>query len=417
MLNVFDAAKSVSIIDVYNVYGKSTCRFSRGNVSCPMPNHGGEDNHPSMHLYPETNSFYCFKCGAHGSPIDFVMQIKGYNDPKVAAEDICAMFNIQYQTETIIDHQYLEYTSRLEAIANDFKICLEHRCPDPEYFQKRGISKEIVERYQLGYCPQDYEFEGDKDFLRSVGLIDYYGNSNYKGRYIFPIFDIMNHIIGFAGRSLNSDEPKYINTPTNLYFEKRKNLYNIQEAKKYPSVYIVEGYMDALSLISSGIPNVVALMGTVLTENHLQILSNKKLILSLDSDDAGFQKTMAIITTYKNILFSVVDPIPTKDFNECLMDTGVEGVQYFTKQIITGLDFLIRSFSVYGDLSTLTGREKLWEEIAKVIGVPDPNYQAKYPININYSPVTIDYYWAVINKIIKGGRMYAKNDSSQSDQA
>ena len=112
-----------------------------------------------------------------------------------------------------------------------------------------------------------------------------------------------------------------------------------------------------------------------------------------------------------------MDPIPTKDFNECLTDTGVEGVQYFTKQIITGLDFLIRYFSVYGDLSTLIGREKLWEEIAKVIGVPDPNYQAKYPININYSPVTIDYYWTVINKIIKGGRMYAKNDSSQSDQA
>ena len=406
MLGLFDAAKTVSICDVYNYYfGGRKSAYTCGNVSCPLPSHGGADAHPSMHLYNNTNTFYCFKCGAHGSPIDFVMQLKGYSNPQTAAEEICANFNISYQTKNIVDDAYVKYYSQMEMLANDFnKILYYYECPDSEYFQRRGLSTDTVNRYKLGYCPRDYSFSCDKTFLRSIGMIDYYGNNVYADRYMIPIYDSNNHIVGFSGRSLDPDKPKYINTPTNVYFEKRKLLYNYNNAKKYPEIYIVEGYMDALALIESGIENVVALMGTVLTEEHLTMLGNRQLILALDGDDTGYKKMMSIITTYKNVIFKVMDPIPYKDLNECLNDIGKVAIQHFTKKTISGIDYLIKYCQVYYDLSLLQDREKMWTELAKTIGTTTPGFSDKYPLNINYSPVAIDYYWTIVNKIIKGGR-------------
>lgn len=417
--NIFEAAKTVSIIDVYRHYSNCT-KMQNGNVSCCMPQHGKEDKHPSMHLYPENNSFYCFKCGATGSVIDFVQQVKKYSTPEDAARDICQTFNVKYSDNKTSNVNYQRYVNSFNTLTEMFHGFLSTKdCPDPLYFEKRGLSKTTVDKMKLGYCPKDFHFNPKKDltFVKSVGLSDAYGRCPFRGRYIFPIFDKHGNTIGFGGRSTNKLEPKYINTPTTAFFTKKDILYNYSNAKKYPEIYVVEGYFDALSFIEAGKENVVAIMGTSFTEEHLNMLKGKKIILSLDNDEAGQKKTFMLIKTHKNILFNVVKEMPYKDFNDCLQDRGDLAVTCYSNKIITGAEFMINYLKKNLDLSVLSQREQIWYDLAALIGSQNIKYQDKYPLNINYSPVAIDYYWTIVNKIIKGGRAYAKNDDRQGHQA
>lgn len=405
-MDIFKTAKSVSIIEIYETYtGTKISTFrKKGNVSCPFH---GEDHNPSMHLYTNNNTFYCFACGASGSQIDFVQKIKGYDNPKDAAKDICDTFNIQYEDNSILDPEYKQYTRIFNKMAKLFNYLLKTKdCPNPQYFKDRGFSDKLVEDYQLGYCPENLQFNTKKDltYLQECGLSTSTGSCSFAGRYIFPIKDDKGNVVGFAGRSLQDKQCKYINTPETKYFQKRKILFNYNEARKYPTVYIVEGFTDALSLIENGVPNVIALMGTSLTNQHIAMLKGKNIVLSLDADATGQKRTMEIIHTYKNIKFQVMQKLPHKDFNECFCNMEPNVVLDFLGQTISAPEYVIRHLKETLDLNSLSGRETLWKSVARLIGANDSRYQTQYPLNLNYTPVALDYYWTIVKRIIKGRR-------------
>lgn len=403
--NLFEIAKTIPITQIYQTY--SHYNIIPGNVHCCMPQHGTQDKNPSMKLYTDTNSFYCFKCGATGSVVDFVQQVKKYNSPEDAARDICQTFNLSYSEDKKDKDDYQKYVKSFNTLTDMFHDFLtSEKCPDSEYFQRRGLSKETIDKMKLGYCPKDFHFNPKKDLtkVKSVGLSDQYGNCPFRDRFIFPIFDKYNNTIGFGARARNNSGPKYLNTPTTQYFTKKDLLYNYNNAKKYSEVYVVEGYFDALSLIEAGKENVVAIMGTSFTRQHLDLLKSKKIILALDNDEAGQKKTFLLIKSYKNILFDVVKRMPYKDFNDCLQDRGDLAVTCYSNKRISGPEFLIDYLQENLDLSILENREQIWYDLAALIGSQNSSYQNKYPLNINYSPVAIDYYWTIVNKIIKGGR-------------
>lgn len=426
MANVFEVAKSISIRQVYERYsGNSLDRYrSRGNVSCPLHS----DVKPSMHLYDKSNSFYCFSCKKSGSPIDLYKELMSYNcgvvytDDLEAAKDLCRDFGLPYDV-----HQpnpaYQDYVKVYKWVA-DFYHWLLHSnaCPNNEYFSERGLES-LEKDYLLGYCPsilidRNNKVVNFKEVLKnqfpnineaildSYGIYDSRGDSIMAGRYVFTIFDSKGNPVAFSGRTTDPNNPaKYLNTSETAFFKKRFTLYNYHKAKKYGTVYIVEGYCDALSLVAVGMDNVVAAMGTSFTPDHLELLKEKELILSLDNDKAGKDQMLNLITKHKHIPFQVFVWDEAKDFNDLLSVHPDKVNNLFVKpKLLTAPEFLINYSKEFLDLSTLKDRDTLWVSLASLIGANDKRYLSKYPINTIYTPVSIDYYWTIVKRIIKGKR-------------
>ena len=403
-MDLFTAAKSVPIKLVYEKYtgGKIT---KKGNVSCP---YHGADTHPSMRLYEHNNSFYCFTCKAYGSNIDLVKKLLNTEDIVSVAKRICQDFGVEYEeNETDVDENYKRYTSLIKTVATRVSYSYgTDKNPDQNYFQKRGLSIETIQSYQLGYCPEmKWASNADLQLLEAWGLSNSKGIFPFVGRYIIPIRNSRGDVIAFAGRGYKEGAPKYINTKTTEYFDKDQILFNYDVAKHYKEVYVVEGFFDALSLIEAGIKNVVALMGTSLTQYHIEnLLKDKTIILALDNDSVGQAVTRNIINEFKNVLFKVCVYDTYKDFNELLIKEGKDGVVKAVRNTITGPEFIVRYLKQNSDLKDLQNREALWIEVANLIGGEKAEYQQKYPINTNYTPVAFDYYWKIVNRLTTGRR-------------
>lgn len=426
MSNVFDVAKSISIKAVYEKYtGESLDKHrTRGNVSCPFHS----DGKPSMHLYEKTNSFYCFSCKKSGSPIDLFKELMTHNmgivysDDLEAAKELCDDFGLSYDVHEP-NPGYKDYVKVYNWVANFYNFLLHTSiCPNPDYFIDRGF-KSIEKEYLLGYCPSVFIDRNnqvvtlkkilrdkfsylDEALLDSYGLYDSQGNSIMAGRYVFSIFDTKGNVIGFSGRTTDPDNPaKYLNTSETMFFKKRFTLYNYHKAKKFGQVYVVEGYCDALSLISLGFQNVVAAMGTSFTVDHINILKDKEIILSLDNDKAGKDQMYNLIKSNKSNPFKVLCWDGAKDFNELLLKDALElGEIFYKPNIISAPEYAIRYLKDTLDLSILSERDKFWIEIASLIGANDKRYLTKYPINTTYTPVSYDYYWTIVKRIVKGKR-------------
>lgn len=420
MSNVFEVAKSISIKRVYEKYTGESLDYHRprGNISCPFH----QDAKPSFHLYENTNSFYCFSCKKSGTPIDLYKELMGVVDDYGAAKDLCDAFGLSYDTQEP-NPGYKDYITVYNWVAKFYSYLLHtSACPDNEYFFNRGL-KNVEQEYLLGYCPSVFfdtsnQVTSLKAILKnkfpniveavldSYGLYDKNGQSIMAGRYVFPIMDTKGNVIGFSGRTTDPNNPaKYLNTPETMFFKKRFTLYNYHKAKKYGQVYVVEGYCDALSLIALGVHNVVAAMGTSFTTDHINALKDKELILSLDNDSAGKTQMYNLIQSNKTTPFKVLVWKGAKDFNELLLNDVIAFAEVFDKpKIISAPEYAINYLKDTLDLSILSERDKLWVEVASLIGANDKRYMTKYPVNTIYTPVSYDYYWTIVKRIVKGKR-------------
>jgi DNA primase len=420
MASVFEIARGINIRTVYEKYtGESLNQYrQRGNISCPFHT----DAKPSFHLYDKTNSFYCFSCKKSGSTIDLYKEIMGVVDDYEAAKQLCDDFGLSYDVYQP-NPAYQDYIEVYKFVAGLYNFFLHTKaCPNPNYFKDRGLDK-VEKEYLLGYCPsilidrnnQVISFKKilmDKfptispAILDSYNLYDSRGDSIMAGRYVFTIFDNRGNPVAFSGRTTDPDNPaKYYNTSETTFFKKRFTLYNYHKAKKFGQVYVVEGYCDALSLITLGFENVVASMGTSFTSDHLSLLKEKDIVLSLDNDSAGRTQMAELIKQHKHTPFKVLTWEGAKDFNELLMLDPVKLKVTFVKpNLVSAPEYLISYLKDTLDLSLLVERDKLWIELASLIGANDKRYLSKYPINTTYTPVSYDYYWTIVKRIVKGKR-------------
>lgn len=403
--NLFEAAKSVSmrqVIPKFSGVGVNTGRYG-GNIPCPLGIHS--DSNPSFHIYDNTNSFYCFSCKNSGTPIEYVKLVTGLASSVEAAKLICQEFGIQYEDNYQKDTEYASYVKVYNWVSELFVKCNKFDNA-LSYWQSRKLDT-LIESYQLGYCPAVFKRNNTiisfKEMLRrkfpeipeatldTYNLYDSYGQCVFAERYIFAIRNSKGDVVAFSGRDATGNSPaKYKNSKETKYFQKRKILYNLDKAKGYPFVYVVEGQADALSLVVSGIPNAVASLGTAFTTEHLELLKGKDIILAFDNDEAG-HKTMANLIesnpdknlyTLKNFSYGY------KDFNDALID-GVE-LKPLLKSKIHGAEFLFVYLKDTLDLSDLINREELHSRISRA---------AKYS-----SPIAKDYYAIKIQRLFKGKR-------------
>ena len=418
-MNLFEAAKTVDILKVYEKYtGETKYKKGRKSIVVKCPFH--EDKKPSMNLFPD-NGFYCFGCGEHGTSVDLVMKIKGV-DASSAAHMICSDFGVKYedswkaQPATVRPHgiDADRYFRTNEKLAHAFELYLQSS-PNPKYFEQRGLGS-LAKEFLFGYCPKGQFFgtSADKtpeerkrqiELAKDMGLGNDAGENVFAGRYMIPIMTSAGQIAGFIGRlpdeEVDDDHPKYLISANSEAFRKRKTFFN-QSAlydQDAENVYVVEGVFDALSMIAAGLRKVVCPFGNSLSDEHIDMLrrSKKNVILAFDNDNSGKEATIRALGYARGLRISVLKGLLTgaKDMNDVLIKYGKDDVLSAAGAFQAAPEFIIRDFERNSNLDTLGGQEVLWEKLAKILGSDKPAFENKYPRNLAYTPRSFEYYWGL----------------------
>jgi len=274
-----------------------------------------------MSVNDEKGLYHCFSCKAGGNLITFVKQFKNFNSAE-ALKEICDFFNIKLKKINIdfqedISHkkELYDINNLVSNLFNKYLLESKNRGEPLDYLKERGFGEKDIIEHDLGFAPKKWDFVSSflnkkkiqLNYANKLGLIIKKENENryydfFRNRIIFPIKSRQGLVLGFAGRTIDDDNPKYINSKESEIFSKRRALYGIDRftnlkrgQSKY--IFIVEGYTDVLMMNKNGIFNVIATMGTSLTIEHANEIKKytDKVIMCYDSDEAG------INASFKNI--------------------------------------------------------------------------------------------------------------------
>ena len=300
----------LNILDVVGSYVKLTKTGINYRGVCPFH----KEKSPSFFVNPSRQLWHCFGCGAGSSLFDFIMKIEGveFGDAlRILAAKAGVQLkreNVQLRTERQRLYEICELATKFFQKQLESGVGKEAQ----DYLQKRGISKDSIGQWRIGYSPDKWsaltEFLISRGYQRAeiikAGVAIQKENNpqdsydRFRGRIIFPVFDINGQPIGFGGRVFKQQETaKYINTPQTLLYDKSGTLYGLHNAKvgvrKQSQCVVTEGYTDVIMCHQAGFDNVVAASGTALTERHLGILKRytENLVLAFDMDVAGDSAT------------------------------------------------------------------------------------------------------------------------------
>ena len=315
MRDLIDEVKSRS--DIVNVISQYiSLKNSGSSYSGLCPFHSEKTG--SFHVNQNKQIYKCFGCGEGGDVINFIMKIENL-DFMEAVKLLAQKNGIEFNTNlSEADKKKMEEIKlmqdiHLKAARFYFSNLINSKNAGYDYLRKRGLSDKIIKRFGLGYSL--YSWNSLMDYLLSIGyekkdlvksgLVTHKENGDkyydkFRNRVMFPIFDYRGNVIGFGGRVLDDSMPKYLNSPDTILFNKRYNLYGLNYAKKSiknDTLILVEGYMDLISLVEYGIENVVATLGTALTNEQGKLIKRyaSTAVISYDSDEAGIKATLRAI--------------------------------------------------------------------------------------------------------------------------
>ena len=347
---------------------------------------------PSFCVYPSSNSFYCFGCGAGGDVITFLRLIEHYDYIEAVKNlcDRCGMnFEVSDEEDEIYKKKLLIYQINREAAKFYHKCLLDKKGEKARnYLHSRGIKPSIVTRFGLGFSPDD-RFSlidyltkrgyNEKDVILSnlayksqnMRTID-----RFSDRLMFPIIDVRGNVIAFGARTLSGKQPKYLNTSDTMVFKKSSNLFALNFAAKSSENHLIlaEGYMDVIALHQAGFKSAVATLGTSLTTAQVKIISRycEEVVLAYDSDSPGKKASERAITLLKSSGLKVkVISIPKfKDPDEFLRAEG-ENASIKFKGLIENskndLEYRLAGLKSQCDLKTSDGKVKYLTEAAKIL--------------------------------------------------
>lgn len=418
-MKLFDAAKTVSIIEIYKKYTNNPVKGKEGKngvtVKCPFH----DDRKPSLGLFTKDNGFFCYNPNCHekGDSIDFVRKLFNLSNYEAAIK-ICKDFGVEYEGPRVRSvAEPKEDAEDPEAILLNnkrltiyFVKCLE-KAPNPKFFEERGVGS-LSHEYWFGYCPKGK----DAELAAKCGIEDDSPLTMFGGRYIIPIITADNKVIGFVGRlpdaEVDADHPKYLNSENSSVFKKRCVFFNEKALydSSFSEIIVVEGPFDALSFIASGVRNVVSPLGANLSDQQLSLLRrkpNRKVILGFDRDDAGKKATKLALRYAKDLRVAVLsaDFKAQKDANDLLLKEGADYLSKATSSIL-GPDYLfmvaerLKTKDGKAYLDTDEGQEAFWDSLASVIGAREPAFAERYPINKAYNPIAFNRYWARFDELL-----------------
>lgn len=364
--------------DIEEVIGQYVQLRRRGRTLsglCPFHN----EKTPSFVVYPDTQSFYCFGCGAAGDVINFVRKYNnlGYVESVKQLASRAGMPLPEEEDREARARQRLLEINR--CAARYFYEQLNAKTPGAAqarryWKEKRGLSDAAIRRFGLGYAPEDFGgllhylkrrgfTEGE---LEHSGLIKRSAKGNlydiFRHRVMVPIIDVRGSIIAFGGRVLDDSKPKYINSPETMVYHKSRTLFALNIAKKSPGKrYILcEGYMDVISMHEAGFDTAVCACGTALTAEQVKLLSEyaEEVILSYDSDEAGQKATERSLALFANspVKVSVLSYQGAKDPDEFIKKYGRERFEMLLNGTANPTEFQLKKSKAKYDLRSDDGR-------------------------------------------------------------
>lgn len=410
---------SNDIVDVISQY--VVLKRSGRNFFGLCPFH--KEKSPSFSVSPDKQIFHCFGCGVGGNVIHFISKIENI-DFKETLEFLAERAGIP-----LPDNNSYEDNKKQNIKSNIYKIneytakFFHENLYKPtskqaqEYIKLRKLDNKTLKSFLIGYSTTYNELykalikEGfkEEDILAS-GLVSKTDEGTYIDRFrkrlMFPIQDVKGKVIAFGGRVLDDSKPKYINSSENLVYSKGRNLYGLNVAKqnKLDEIIIVEGYMDAVSLFQRGITNVVASLGTALTEAQGRLLRkySQKIVIGYDSDGAGQAATIRGLEILQNLGCDVrvLQIEGAKDPDEFVVKYGSGRFNIIVEKAISLIEFKIKILSKDLDLENINDKIRFLNEIAKVLASVDNEIEKEIYIDkiSNEYKISKEAIYAEVNK-------------------
>lgn len=360
---------------------------------CPFHN----EKTPSFHVSQEKQLFHCFGCGASGNLVQFVMKTENLDfvDALKLLADRAGIV-IPEDRDDFGDYNHEKKKKILEMnkyAARFFYDCLKDKSIGKnamEYFLKRHISMKTITVYGLGYAPSERDalikhltskgfnineiVEGGLAVSREGRIYD-----KFRDRVMFPIIDVRGNVIGFGGRIMSENKesngfkiPKYLNSPETLVFDKGKNLFSLNLAKnaKSSDIILCEGYMDVISVYQAGIKNIVATLGTAITEPQAKLMMRyaSEILICYDSDEAGTKAAIRAIDIINNVggRARVIRLKNAKDPDEYINKNGVEKFREAIKKAMPATEFKISLIKKQYDTTDTEGKILFIDEVVNV---------------------------------------------------
>ena len=363
-------------------------RRSGSNLFGLCPFHG--EKTASFSVNPEKGIYYCFGCHKGGSVINFQMEIEGLSYPD-AVRALAKRVGMEVPEDEQYQSRYRQQ-ERLWALSKEAARFFNSQLYGPAgaeglaYAQKRGMPKSTLTRFGIGFAPNSWSALCDamlekgytEEELKQSGLASVSQKTGkiydrFRNRLMFPIIDVRGNVIGFGGRVMDDSTPKYLNSPETIIFNKRKNLFALNLAKKSKLGYmiLVEGYMDAVALHQYGFDCAVASLGTSLTEEHAALLSRytEQVMLIYDGDEAGQNATKRAIPMLEKagLQVKVLQMRDAKDPDEFLKKFGADRFRLLLEKSSNRVEYQLRAIQKKYDLREDDQRIRFIDEAAEFI--------------------------------------------------
>lgn len=381
----------LSIEDVISSYVSLKKAGKNLKGLCPFHN----EKTPSFTVYPETESFYCFGCGAAGDVIVFLMRIENldYIDAVKAAADLAGLNMPDNGYDDSFAKLRLRLLSANREAARFYNSILyeEKGRAGLEYYMKRGLPKSTITHFGLGYAPD--EWEALSNHLKSKGYTEQelvVANlakrsqqtgriyDNFRNRIMFPVIDLRGNVIAFSGRVLDNSKPKYVNTAETPVFKKGDGVFALNFAKNSGTrqLILAEGQMDAIAMHEFGFTNAVATLGTALTQEQANLIARyaDEILICYDNDEAGKKATERAIPIFNKtgIKIKVVNMQGGKDADELLRTYGKERFNDIIKGSANETEYKLSKAREKYNLFTDDGKIRFLNEASMILASCPP---------------------------------------------
>lgn len=357
------------------------------NLSGLCPFHS--EKTPSFTVYPESNSFYCFGCGAGGDIITFIRRIENLEYVE-AVKFLAEKLGMSLPEDAIDDHTASLKTKVLEINRESARffhqtLLSEEGAGARKYLAMRALTSSTIRHFGIGYAPNRWESlcnhlhsKGFKDEDMIAAAVARRGkNGNvydiFRDRVIFPIIDLRGNVIAFGGRKMEGEGPKYYNSTDTPVFKKTKNLFalNFAKAKNLSHIILCEGYMDVVTMHQAGFTEAVASLGTALTEDQARLISSYtgEVILSYDSDAPGQKATKRAISLLENagVNTRVLTIDGAKDPDEYIKKFGKERFAKCLEGSFGSMEYQLSAIKAKYPTDTENGRLMVLREAASLL--------------------------------------------------
>lgn len=421
---------SNDIVDVISQY--VNLKRSGRNFFGLCPFH--KERSPSFSVSPDKQIFHCFGCGAGGNVIHFISKIENADFKEAigilanrAGIELPTLNNYEDNKTALLKSKVYE----INQIAAEFYHQNLYKPTSKivqEYIKKRKLDNRTLKSFLIGYSgnfDELYRILKQKGFTEEEILASSLVNKTDDGKYIdrfrkrvmFPIQDTRNKVIAFGGRVTDDSKPKYINSPENIVYSKGRHLFGLNVAKRgeLKNIIIVEGYMDAISLYQRGITNVVASLGTALTEAQGRLLRrySERVTIGYDSDGAGQAATLRGLEILQNIGCDVriLQISGAKDPDEYVIKYGPERFLKCVEQAISLVEFKVKMLKQSLNLDNINDKIKFLNQVAKILSNVTNSIERELYVEkiANEYNVSKEAIYGEVNKLI-----YAKNTGEKT---